>query len=556
MTGPMADETVETGSSALAEQWGRVTAFAQAHPGLTSLLLGLLAAGGYPPLHAWWISLPALALLVAHLHKAPTWRAALWIGWVFGWAHLTLANNWIATAFTYQAEMPEMLGWAAVPLLCIYLAVYPALAALGAHLAGQLGGRNLPPLAFGALFAGAWIVTEWLRSWVFTGYPWPPLGLMLLGGWEVPGLAMLLPWLGTYALSGLAVMIAGLLWALAIKSRWRLFALPIFAGLVALAMTLGQGRASGGSIQYTLIQPLIPQDEINDGSKFEQQFLRTANLTMENRDRSRLVLWPESSIPDYVEDGYPERYYRQMTYAADPAAARERIGTVIGPNSTLLLGVVNLDIGERANGTLGAVTARNSVLGMNGAGEITHHYAKSHLVPYGEYLPMAWLLEPLGLSRLTAGGIPYDPGPGPQTLDLGEHGRAGIQICYEIVFSGQVVDRDNRPDYLFNPSNDGWFGTWGPPQHLAQARMRAIEEGLPVLRSTTTGISAVIDADGVILGSIATGEAGKLEGVIPPAKPPTLFAQWGNALPLAWAALLALLGLGLPRLLALRSERG
>ena len=124
---------------------------------------------------------------------------------------------------------------------------------------------------------------------------------------------------------------------------------------------------------------------------------------------------------------------------------------------------------------------------MNGGGEITHHYAKEHLVPYGEYLPMEDILGAIGLSRLTSGTIPYIPGPGPETLDLGEHGKAGIQICYEIVFSGQVVDQDNRPDYLFNPSNDGWFGSWGPPQHLAQARMRAIEEGLPVLRSTPAG---------------------------------------------------------------------
>jgi apolipoprotein N-acyltransferase len=118
-----------------------------------------------------------------------------------------------------------------------------------------------------------------------------------------------------------------------------------------------------------------------------------------------------------------------------------------------------------------------------------------------------------------------------------------------------VVDRDNRPDYLFNPSNDGWFGSWGPPQHLAQARMRALEEGLPVLRSTTTGISAVIDANGIVRQHVPSGEAGKLEGIVPAAKPPTLFSQWGNALPLAWAALLLLLGLGVPRLLALRGPR-
>ena len=170
-------------------------------------------------------------------------------------------------------------------------------------------------------------------------------------------------------------------------------------------------------------------------------------------------------------------------------------------------------------------------------------------------MPLRPLLEPLGLSRLVAGSIDYLPGPGPRTLDLGVHGKAGVMICYEIVFSGAVADKADRPDYIFNPSNDGWFGWWGPPQHLAQARMRAIEEGLPVLRSTTTGISAVIDADGVVRATIGMGKADKLQGFIPAAKPPTLFGRLGHALTLAWAALFLGLGLVLPRVLALARAR-
>ncbi|MEL6683277.1 MAG: apolipoprotein N-acyltransferase, partial [Pseudomonadota bacterium] len=478
-----------------------------------------------------------------------SWGSALWRGWVFGWTHLTLANNWIATAFTHQAKMPEYLGWLAVPLLCVYLAVYPALAALAAHLCA----RRLGSLAFGTVFAAVWIVTEWLRSWVFTGYPWPPLGLMLLGDWNSPGIAGLLPWVGTYALSGLAILFAAG-FVVAVR-RYGLVSLIGMMAVLALSLNLlSHPETEDSGVRFTLIQPLIPQDEINDGSKFEEQFVRTAELTMKDNNRSRLVLWPESAIPDYLEDGYPQRYYQRMTAGADPLFARSRIGRVIGPQSTLLTGVVNLDIGERSDGSIGAVTARNSVLGLNGEGEITHRYAKAHLVPYGEYLPLEWALEPLGLARLTAGTVPYQSGPGAQTLDLGEHGRAGIQICYEIVFAGQVVDRDNRPDYLFNPSNDGWFGTWGPPQHLAQARMRAIEEGLPVLRSTTTGISAVIDANGVVRQTIGMNRADAIEGYVPIAKPPTLFARFGNTLSLAWAVLLAVLGLALPRLLALRQR--
>ncbi|MEQ8772365.1 MAG: apolipoprotein N-acyltransferase [Erythrobacter sp.] len=531
---------------------------AQRRPGLVALVLGLLAACGYPPLHLWPLGLAALAALVWHLHRAPHWRTAAWRGYVFGWAHLTLANNWIATAFTHQAKMPELLGWLAVPLLCVYLAVYPGLAALAAYVARR---RLSPPQAgiatFGTLFAAFWIVTEWIRSWAFTGYPWPPLGLMLLGSWHSPGIAVVLPWLGTYALSGLAILIAaGFVWIL--HSESRAGAIMLLAAIV-LGMTASpfvHGSRVDTGISYALVQPLIPQDEINDGTKFEEQFQRLARLTRPRNDESRLVLWPESAIPDDLEDGYPLRYYARMTAGADPEYARRRIAAVVGADSTLLTGVVNLDIGTREDGSLGAVSARNSVVAIAGQGDIEAKYAKAHLVPYGEYLPMEWALERLGLARLTAGTIAYVAGPGPRTLELGEHGRAGIQICYEIVFSGQVTDPENRPDYIFNPSNDGWFGSWGPPQHLAQARMRAIEEGLPVLRSTTTGISAVIDANGIVRGSIGIGEAGRLDGFVPKARAPTLFARLGNALPLGCAALLAVLALALPRLLALRRSRG
>lgn len=533
----------------MADQLQKLPDLVRRFPGYSAVVLGLFGACAYPPVYLWPFGLAALAGFVWLLHDAPTWRAALMRGWLFGWAHLTLANNWIATAFTYQSEMPAMLGWLAVPLLCIYLAAYPALAALGAHLLA----RRAPLWAFGLVLAGAWIVTEWLRGWAFTGYPWPPLGLMLLGWWDTPGLARLLPWLGTYALSGLTIAIVVAFLALARSRRSWLSYGAVNLLIAAMFVPAFPGADAETDVRYTLVQPLIPQDEINDGSKYEEQFERIARLTAKGREQSRLVLWPESAVPDYLEDGYPERYYLQMTVRGDPVFARERIGKVIGPQSTLLTGVVNLDIGTKEDGTLGAVSARNSVLALSGAGTITHHYAKAHLVPYGEYLPMKPLLEPLGLARLVAGTIDYVPGPGPRTLDLGEQGKAGIQICYEIVFSGHVADRKNRPDYIFNPSNDGWFGRWGPPQHLAQARLRAIEEGLPVLRSTTTGISAVIDADGVVQGAIASGKADALHGRIPAAKPPTLFAQFGHALTLGWAAVLLALGLGLPRVLARRA---
>ncbi len=505
-----------------------VFAWLEMHPRWSALGLGALAALGFRPLALWPLTLLALAGLFALAVRTERGRDAAWLGWLFGLGHFTLGNNWIATAFTYQAEMPALLGWAAVPLLSLYLAVYPAFAAFAARM---VAGNRLGWPAVLA-FAGCWIVSEWLRGWVFTGYPWNPLGAVLLGGFHSQGLAVLLPWLGTYALSGLVALLAG--GGALLLARGRLITLGAVAAVIAVVMYLPAGPGREGHLPVTLVQPDFRQEELNDPRFFEAQFATIAGLSLplEPGER-RLVLWPESGLPDYLREGYPQRYYDQMTAGGDPAFARARVGRVIGTGGLLLTGSVDLEIaGGKAVGAYNAVTA------LDHAGRIRGGYAKAHLVPYGEYLALRWLLEPLGASRLVAGAFDFIPGPGPRTLDLGEWGKVAPQICYEIIFSGHVVDRAHRPDYIYNPSNDGWFGSWGPPQHLAQARMRAIEEGLPVLRATTTGISAIIDARGIVRHHAPMRQAQRIDALIPPAAPPTPFARLGNALPLAWAALL------------------
>jgi apolipoprotein N-acyltransferase len=159
---------------------------------------------------------------------------------------------------------------------------------------------------------------------------------------------------------------------------------------------------------------------------------------------------------------------------------------LMNPGDLMLLGALKLEFDRTGQ----AVGARNAVMTVHADGTLGPRYDKAHLVPYGEYLPMRPLLSAIGLSRLAPGDLDFWPGPGPHTLDLGAFGKAGLQICYEIIFSGEVVDRAHRPDFIFNPSNDAWFGAWGPPQHLAQARLRAIEEGLPVIRATPTAGSS------------------------------------------------------------------
>jgi len=530
------------------------------YPRSLALVAGAASSLGFAPLSLWPAALAALAVLLWLIAQATDLRRAALTGWLFGLGHFTFGNGWIATAFTYQAEMPAWLGWIAVVLLAVYLAVYPALAAgatfaisnylrhpresgdpspavrvgLPSEMGSRLRGNDeLIPLVLS--FAGLWTITEWLRSWVFTGFVWNPLGMITLGPWERPGLALLAPWLGTYALSAVVVLLAGC-WLAAARAKAigpciALFAVP-FAAL--LLPQLHVPSAQPGTMPFTLVQPNIPQDELTDASKYETQFQRTAMLSLPRvPGQRRLVLWPESGVPDYLRPGYPAQFYKYTTFMGDPRLARQRIGRVIGADSLVLTGAVDLVMREGR-----VIGADNAVTALDGTGRIRGGYIKAHLVPYGEYLPMRWLLEPLGATRLVAGSLDFRSGPGPRTLNLAPWGRIGVQVCYEIIFSGQVVDRSDRPDFLFNPSNDGWFGAFGPPQHFAQARIRGIEEGLPVLRATTTGISGVIDARGVVRQVLPRQRAARLDGMVPRALPPTLFARLGNLLGLGWATLL------------------
>ena len=502
---------------------------------LTALGAGALAATGFQPIMAWPVALAALAVWIALVTTAPRARDAALRGWLFGLGHFTLGNAWIATAFTYQAQMPAWLGWIAVVALAVYLAVFPALAAFGARLLVRwLGVGSVPALA------SCWIVAEALRGWAFTGFPWNPLGVIALGPFDRPGLARIAAWCGTYALSGLVIVLAGLWLHAALALRRRAWGIGGAAALVPVLLMLAPvgGDPRDSALALTLVQPMIPQDQINEPQLYESQFAQMASRSgriAADGAGPRLVIWPEGALPDYLRPGYDPLIYAQTTYGGDPAIARERLGRVIGANSLLMTGTTDLAIARDPGRDRRIAGAWNVITLVDPAGTIRGGYAKAHLVPYGEYLPMRDWLAPLGLSRLVAGSLDFLPGPGPRTIPLGEFGRAGFQICYEIVFPGHVADPVLRPDYIVNPSNDGWFGPSGPPQHLAQARLRAIEEGVPVLRSTTTGISAVIDAGGAVRQAIGRGVAGRIDMHVPAARAPTPFSRFGNALSLCWA---------------------
>jgi apolipoprotein N-acyltransferase len=549
----------------------RLSALALRRPGLCALLIGAASATGFAPLGLWPVTLVALALLLWLLEHVPSHRAAFGLGWLFGVGHFTVGNNWIAGAFTFQAKMPAWLGWVAVPLLSLYLAIFIGLATWSAW---ALWRRVWPPMArhsreggssfpngaaspeqvmdprlrgddekrkqfvLALVFAAAWIVTEWLRSWVFTGFAWNPVAAI------ASGFAPATMIIGTYGQSGLWVMFAGgMLLLTTRRSASALFlVLPLVLSLGWIGWTwfLGSPVLEEDGARVTIVQPNIGQGDKWDMAQRLDNFRKLASLSERAAGAPpRLLLWPEAAVPDYLESGYPLDWY------VEPASfARARLASLLGPDDLMLTGAVKLD--PNADRT-DIISARNSVFVIDARGQLGPRYDKAHLVPYGEYLPARTILSLIGVSRLAPGAVDFRHGPGPHSIDLGQFGKVGIQICYEIIFSGQVVDRADRPAFIFNPSNDAWFGSWGPPQHLAQARLRAIEEGLPVVRATPTGISAVIDADGRIVESIGMGVAGRIDTLVPVAHAPTLFARFGNILPLGFALLLAVSAIALAR---------
>jgi apolipoprotein N-acyltransferase len=491
-------------------------------PRLIALATGAASATAFAPLDWWVAGLVCFAILLRLTHEAPTLKQALLRGWLFGVGHFTLGNNWIQHAFDFQDKMPPVLGYLAVVLLALYLAVYPALA-MG--LAWRFR-RRVADFAFVLVAAAAWIVCEYLRGVLFTGYPWNPLGVIWL---PLPGVAQLAAWVGTYAMGGLVILAAGALYLATLRRLRPLIGLTVAIGAAAILLHPRPATVSPTAPLVRVLQPNIGQDASLDGTRAQKSMAALVRLSNDRQTIlpggpvPRLIVWPEGAVDYWIEDGYPPEWYSK----ADPRTVRQAIALTLGPRDMALVGgnALNFDRDSQL------ASAGNSVFAIDPAARIRARYDKAHLVPYGEYLPMRTILEPIGLSRLVAGEIDFAPGPGPRTLDVPGFGKVGVQICYEIVFSGQTVDPADRPAILFNPSNDAWFGAWGPPQHLAQARMRAIEEGLPILRSTPTGISAIIDARGRIVAAAGMGEAKAIEAPMPPALPPTFFARLGN-----WAA--------------------
>lgn len=484
-------------------------------------IAGIASSLGFAPWNLWPLTLIGIGWLIRETAAAASRRQAAKAGWAFGFGHFLLGTHWIAQAFQYQQDMPAWTGWIGVVLLSAYLAVFPAVAALAARWIASGG------LALVLGFAGCWTLAEALRGVLFSGFPWNPLGAVAL---PMAGLGQGAALVGALGLSAVIVLASGALYVLG-ERQWRtggailgLTAAAALAGLMPLRTPTGLTTT-----RLNIGQADIGQDEKWSEDGVERAVAKYLDLSPAPVASPRVLIWPEAAIPDLLDE---------------MPSMRRRLGAHLGPGDLMLLGALKAI--REDDGT--AIAARNSLFVLDTEGGILARYDKKRLVPFGEFLPARTLLNAIGLDRLAPGALDFWPGPGPRTLPLpGGVPAVGPLICYEVIFDGRVTEAGYRPAWLLNVSNDAWFAGAGAEMHLAQARLRSIEEGLPMARSTPTGISAVIDANGRVTAAMPRGQAGVIDARLPEANPPTLFSHAGRILPLLLAALLALLGWSLAR---------
>jgi len=467
-------------------------------------LLGMLAGLGQAPFDLWPVTLLALAALFVIYPISQTPRQAALHVWAFGFGYFAFSLRWIIEPFLVDIARH---GWMA-PFALVLMG---AGAALFWAAAAWVASRVAPGRAaiLGLLIVGA----EVLRSLVLTGFPWALLGHVWVKTWLAQVAA-----LGGPHLLTLLTVLCGLAVALLV-TRVRILGLVALGLVLALSIVLRPDPVLPPNEEapiVRLVQPNAPQHQKWDPA-FSDVFLsRLLRLSREG-DVPDLVVWPETAIAyllNHIED--------DLSFLSDAARG-----------APLVFGIQRLD--TEAN-------AYNSLVVLGAGGDVQSIYDKRHLVPFGEYMPGARLLGEMGATGLARNlGIGFTPGALPGPVDLPGVGPAVPLICYEGIFAEEITYGETRPRLLLLITNDAWFGkAAGPHQHLAQAQLRAIEQGLPMVRVANTGISAMIDANGRIVAAIPLGVDGAIDVPLPPVLAATPYSHWGDGPVLALLFLLIL----------------
>jgi apolipoprotein N-acyltransferase len=454
------------------------------------------------------------------------YRRSFFDGLLWGLGYFSVGSLWIIEAFSVPPADFVALGPPIVGGLAVVLAIFIGLSCL----AWTWIVRRQPALGRGwarvLLFAVLVAAFEWLRGHIFTGYPWNPFGQV----WAFR-VDLLQPaaWVGVYGLSALTVALLAMPAAL-IDARWRsvavacaLLILPFAAAAPRVLMAAPTSRDAAPTLR--LVQPNIPQGEKWRHERRAEHMAKLLRMsTIERPESVRHVIWPETAVP--------------FVLAQSPDWLRA-VAAVVPPGGYVLTGaqrgaMTPAEVAIRSPD--GQEPAWNSLHVIDDAGAIRATYDKVHLVPLGEYLPLRRYFPILAD---TIGRGSFEAGADRKTIRLPGLPPVGVIICYEAIFPAAIVDEADRPAWILNVTNDSWFGaSSGPYQHLVSARLRAIEEGLPLVRVANTGISAVIDRFGRVEVQLGMEKTGVVDHNLPPAGPPPPFAHFGNA---AFAAMLLLL---------------
>lgn len=459
-------------------------------------LMGLSAA----PYDLWYAGFLGLVGAFALFRVAPRGLRAVGTGWMVGLGYFGFSMSWIVEPFMVDAAATGWMAPFGLLGLAGGLALFWALAFWGA---GHARHRVLPALVV------TWTAAELARAYVLTGFPWGLVGYLWLPVAPIQWVSLI----GPHGLTFLTFATAALFAAEAPRRGMRL--LPPVLGVTALLALFGGGQALLPPLQdlegrpvVRLIQPNAPQHLKWRRDMVPVYYRRQVDFTsapMQDGDsRPDLVIWPETALPTLLHRSANE--LGEISLAAGAAQ--------------VVVGLQRENFGNWYN----------SLVLMGPDGDVRQVYDKYHLVPFGEYMPAKAVFARWNIAGLAAraeGG--YSPGPGPELLDLGPLGVALPLICYEAVFPQDVYRAPGRPDMLMQITNDAWFGAFsGPYQHLEQARIRAIEQGLPMLRAANTGVSAVIDGAGRVLAALPLNEAGYLDAPLPPPLRGTLYSRTGD----------------------------
>lgn len=494
---------------------------------MSALLCGMILASALPPCYQLWAAFVTFGFIVFLCCRVEKLCSLAAIGYWFGFGYFSLGFYWIGNALLVDIERT---GWL-YPITLILNGAFFGLFTIVPFMLTKLSKSVILKIL---LLASGWCLSEWFRGFFLTGFPWNPVSSVLAVS---PNLIQTLAWWGTYGLSLVIVIVFAWPAVWLNKPNWKTFALMLLSP-IALAILWEYGAFviahrpkinHGKAIMVRLVQPSIPQSLKWDKNALEQNVKEYVELS-HGHDSNHIdfTLWGETAVPyDLTYDMEQVRKIRSSS---------PRYGYLIS-------GFVRYEPdGNRYK-------PFNSFGVINRQGSLVAVYDKSHLVPFGEYIPLReylpeWVKPVANTISEFGRGIKFE------TIKIGNYPEFAPLICYEIIFSDEIVRKDNKPKWAIVLTNDGWYGvSSGPYQHLVAAQMRAVEEGISIVRSANSGISAVINPYGEVTAQIPLGERGYKDTMVKPDEArKTIFGFCGNYIPLTMSYLILLFAFVLSRI--------